>query len=202
MAKNKQVLLIFADIDTDAIVKSEVANIVKATTKGASAKLEYKDDYKKEAGSGTVPASANMLWDAVKENDFKVGEMAYDTDFSLVETSSLEDLDAQLEKIYDLGSKKSLVVIATKDKVFFQGNGIERNAELGTVQAASLAPTIAYIADFPFPADVSAPLIYKVLKGLNFKMKEIQNMQKSVDAMNKALDRNDKNSSWRKHDCA
>ena len=84
----------------------------------------------------------------------------------------------------------------------FYGLGIERGIVLEKpLPAACIAPTLAWIGDLPLPAGVEAAPAYAVLKGLNFKAREIAKLKDANDALMLKIER-DNRKPWDKHDCA
>ena len=111
-------------------------------------------------------------------------------------------MTSDLDQALALSSKKLLIVVACPSLAVFYGLGIERGITLEKpVPAASIAPTIAWLGDLPLPSGVEAPVAYRVIKGLNFKMREVRKLFETNASMMEALERGSRKP-WEKHDCA
>jgi hypothetical protein len=84
----------------------------------------------------------------------------------------------------------------------FMGPGIRQGYRLAKpCQLVSLAPTLAYAAGFPMPADAEGAVLYPLLKEPNFMSKEMEKLRKAVESLEFALGRQQREP-WEKHDCA
>lgn len=200
MATGKKALIVFTSMSADELRASEDPHIVKIRQKGALAPLKVEKDLKTEAGAGS--AGGQTIWDAARAEGFVVEPMGAGTDMAVVDASTEAEVSAALAQAFDTGCKKLLIVVACPTLAIFYGLGVERGVELDKpVPAASIAPTLAWLGDFPLPAQVEAAVAYPVLKGLNFKMREVHKLNDSMNAMMTAMERNNRKP-WDKHDCA
>lgn len=200
MASEKKVLLAFTTLGTEQLLHSEHAGIQKVCQKGTIAPLFVQSDLKKEAGAGAL--SGQAIWEAAKENGFQVGDLSEEADMFIIDADSEAALGDAISKASEMGGKKLLVVIMNKESAIFFGPGVGRGVKLDkAIPATTIAPTVAYLADFALPAQVEAPVAYSVLKELNFKMKEFHKIYNSMNAMMTSLERGNRQP-WDKHDCA
>ena len=201
MPTGKNAIILFSEVSEDVIRNSEAEQLVKIRRKGSIVPLAVQSDYAKEALAGAV--SGQSLAEAAKEGGYVVEPIAAGSDLSIVE--GLDDerslLDA-IDKAFALNTTKMLIVIVTPKLAVFYGLGIERGVDLEKpLPAACIAPTVSWICDLPLPAQVEAAPAYAVLKGLNFKAKEIAKMKNIIAALELKIER-DNRKPWDKHDCA
>lgn len=201
MANQKKTLLVFTSVDADVLRNGTAPSLEKLRQKGALAPLTVEKDLKTEAGAGA--SSGQMIWDAATEAGLVVEPITEEgSDFFVVDAATEEDLIKALDEAFGLSSKKLLVVVACPTLAVFYGLGIERGVTLDApIPAAAIAPTIAWLADLPLPSGVEAPAAYKVIKGLNFKMREVRKLIETNASMMEALERGNRKP-WEKHDCA
>lgn len=201
MATGKNVIILFSTVSESVLRTSEAEQIVKMRRKGALVPLEVKSDVKVEALAGAY-AGESMV-DAALAGGYVVEPIALASELSVVEDLADEAaLLAEIDKAFALATTKMTLAVVTPALALFYGLGIERNIVLEkALPAACIAPTLALIGDLPFPAQVSAAPAYAVLKGLNFKAKEIAKMKDTVDALMLKIER-DNRKPWDKHDCA
>ncbi|WP_320006559.1 hypothetical protein [Maridesulfovibrio sp.] len=112
-------------------------------------------------------------------------------------------LEAALEVISDAADRRTLIVIASNNGLYFAGLGVNKKA--GTVDrsanAADIIATICYVADLPVTADCTGGVLYQILKDPNMKIKEVTKLKEALARMEVALQR-DNREPWDKHDCA
>ncbi len=201
MATGKNVILLFTAVSEDVLKNSQADQLVKMRRKGALVPLSAAGDVKTEALAG-APAGQSLV-DAAQEGGYVVEPIAPGSELSVVEGIADESaLLAEIDKCFDLATTKMLVVVVCPTMALFYGLGIERSVVLEKpLPAGCIAPTIAWIGDLPLPAQVEAAPAYAVIKGLNFKAKEIAKMKDTVDALMLKIER-DNRKPWDKHDCA
>ncbi|HJD98202.1 hypothetical protein [Mailhella massiliensis] len=201
MATGKNVFVLFSQVSDDILKNSEAEILVKMRRKGALVPLSVVNDVKVEALAG-APAGESMA-DAAKAAGYVVEPIAAGSELSVVEDLADEAaLLAELDKAFALASTKMIIVVVTPTMALFYGLGIERNLVLDKpLPAASIAPTLAWLGDLPLPAQVEAAPAYAVIKGLNFKAKEIAKLKDANDALMLKIER-DNRKPWDKHDCA
>ena len=177
MANQKKTLLVFTSVDADVLRNGSAASLEKLRQKGALVPLTVERDLRTEAGAGA--ASGQMIWDAAAEAGLVVEPITEEgSDFFVADAPT----EAELLKVLD----EALSLSITLEK---------------PVPAASIAPTIAWLGDLPLPSGVEAPAAYRVIKGLNFKMREVRKLFETNASMMEALERGSRKP-WEKHDCA
>lgn len=201
MATGKNVFILFSQVSDNVLKNSEAKLLVKMRRKGALVPLSVVNDVKMEALAGAV-AGESMI-DAAKNAGYVVEPIAAGSELSVVEGLDDESaLLAELDKAFAIASTKMILVIVTPTMALFYGLGIERNIVLTSpLPAASIAPTLAWLGDLPLPAQVEAAPAYAVIKGLNFKAREIAKLKDTNDALMLKIER-DNRKPWDKHDCA
>ncbi|OIO05943.1 MAG: hypothetical protein AUJ49_00500 [Desulfovibrionaceae bacterium CG1_02_65_16] len=112
-------------------------------------------------------------------------------------------LEAAVAQISEAVDRRTMVVLAAADGLFFSGLGI--NTKIGSAPRAAVAAdvvaTICYVADLPVPPDLTGAVLYQVLKDPDMKLKEIGKLRDALGRMEVALQR-DNREPWDKHDCA
>ena len=201
MATGKNVFVIVSDASDDFLKNSDAEQMVKLRRKGALVPLTAKGDLVTEALAGAP--SGESIVDAAKAAGYVVEPIAHGSELSLVEGVKGEDaLLAVIDQALSVGSTKMLLVVLGKSSALFYGLGVERGLTLDKpLPAACVAPTLAWIGDLPLPAQVEAAPAYAVIKGLNFKAKEIAKLKDANDALMLKIER-DNRKPWDKHDCA
>lgn len=201
MPTGKNVFVLFSSVSEDVLRSSEAEQLVKMRRKGALVPLTVVSDVKAEALAGA--AQGQSIEDAAKEGGYVVEPIALASELSVVDGLADEAaLLAEIDKAFALSTTKMTLVVVTPTLALFYGLGIERNVVLDkALPAACIAPTLAWIGDLPLPAQVEAAPAYAVLKGLNFKAKEIAKMKDTNDALMLKIER-DNRKPWDKHDCA
>ena len=201
MATGKNVIVLFADVSEDVLLKSEAEQLAKMRRKGSVVRIAAAGDVKVEALAG-APAGQSMV-DAAREGGYVVEPIALASELSIVEGIADEAaLLAEIDKAFALATTKMLLVVVTSTCAMFYGLGIERGVFIEEpVPAACIAPTLAWIGDLPLPEKVQAAPLYRIIKGLNYKAKEIAKLRDSIAALELKIER-DNRKPWDKHDCA
>jgi len=69
---------------------------------------------------------------------------------------------------------------------FMMGPNIKKGVHLERlVQLTGVAPTIAYLLDFPIPAQAEGPILWEVMEDPDFRRKEMQLLRKQLDRWKK-----------------
>ena len=201
MATGKNVFVIISDATDEFLKTSEAEQMIKLRRKGALVPLTAQHDLVVEALAG-APAGESIV-DAAKAGGYVVEPIAPGSELSLVEgVKGEEALLAVIDQALGVNSTKMLLVVLGKSSALFYGLGIERGLTLEkALPAACVAPTLAWIGDLPLPAQVEAAPAYAVIKGLNFKAKEMAKLKDANDALMLKIER-DNRKPWDKHDCA
>lgn len=201
MATGKNVFVIFADVADDLLAKGEAEQLVKMRRKGALVPLTVTKDLKTEALAGAMEGES--IADAARSAGYVVEPIAPGSELSVADGVMDEaGLLAVLDQALAIPSTRMLIVVVARTLALFYGLGIERGIVLEkALPAACIAPTLAWIGDLPLPAGVEAAPAYAVLKGLNFKAKEIAKLKDANDALMLKIER-DNRKPWDKHDCA
>lgn len=201
MATGKNVFVIFADVADDLLAKGEAEQLVKMRRKGALVPLTVTKDLKTEALAGAMEGES--IADAARSAGYVVEPIAPGSELSVADGVMDEaGLLAVLDQALAIPSTRMLIVVVARTLALFYGLGIERGIVLEKpLPAACIAPTLAWIGDLPLPAGVEAAPAYAVLKGLNFKAREIAKLKDANDALMLKIER-DNRKPWDKHDCA
>lgn len=201
MATGKNVFLFFADVPGEVLATGEAEQLVKMRRKGALIPLTVTNDLETEALAG-APAGESII-DAARADGYVVEPVGPGSELSVVRGIKDEAaLLAALDQALAIPSAKMLIVVATPGMALFYGLGVERGLVREKAQpAACIAPTLAWLGDLPLPAQVEAAPAYAVLKGLNYKAKEIARLKDANDALMLKIER-DNRKPWDKHDCA
>ena len=201
MATGKNVFVILSDATDEFLKTSEAEQMVKLRRKGALVPLTARHDLVVEALAG-APAGESIV-DAAKAGGYVVEPIAHGSELSLVEgVKGEEALLAVIDQALGVNSTKMLLVVLGQSSALFYGLGIERGLVLEkALPAACVAPTLAWLGDLPLPAEVEAAPAYAVIKGLNFKAKEMAKLKDANDALMLKIER-DNRKPWDKHDCA
>ncbi|WP_295637664.1 hypothetical protein [uncultured Mailhella sp.] len=202
MATGKNVFIIVSDASDEFLKNSEAEQMVKLRRKGALVPLKAEHDLVTEALAGSAAGGESMV-DAARAGGYVVEPMAHGSELSLVEgVKGEEALLAVLDQAFGVNSTKMLLVVLGQNSAVFYGLGIERGLVLDReLPAACVAPTLAWLGDLPLPAQVEAAPAYAVIKGLNFKAKEMAKLKDTNDALMLKIER-DNRKPWDKHDCA
>ncbi len=92
------------------------------------------------------------------------------------------------------GDQRSIMIMV--------GPGFKKGYRLSrTMWLTDIVPTICHIMNWPLPKDVEGAVVYQAFKDLNIMQSHIESLQKSLDSMEKALSRGERQP-WDKHDCA
>jgi len=92
------------------------------------------------------------------------------------------------------GDQRSIMVMYGPG--FKKGYRLKRNMWL-----TDIVPTICHILNWPMPKDVEGAVIYQAFKDPNVIQNHVENLQRSLESMEKALSRGERQP-WDKHDCA
>ena len=201
MATGKNVFVIFTDLADEIMKSSEAEPFAKLRRKGAIVPLAAAKDVRLEALAGA--GEGESIVDAAKAAGHAVGPVAAGSELSVTDNVHGEtELCAVLDQVFAVASPKMLVVVVAPAMALFYGLGIERNVMLEKpLPAACIAPTLAWLGDLPLPSGVQAAPAYGVIKGLNYKAKEIAKLRDGYEALMLKIER-DNRKPWDKHDCA
>ncbi|NJB66494.1 hypothetical protein GGQ74_000134 [Desulfobaculum xiamenense] len=187
MADKKVILLTAATADLAA------GDAVKKFAKKAVSLNTY--------AAGDVLAEASQVAGAVKvAPEGLAAAFEGDAAFAIVEAGA--DLNATMDAVLEAADRRTLVVLAADNGLFFYGLGVKKKEEIARAAAAcDVVPTICYVADLEVPAETTGAVLYQVLKDPNLKMNEINKLKEALSRMEAALQR-DNREPWDKHDCA
>jgi len=96
----------------------------------------------------------------------------------------------------ELGSGDQRSIMVMYGPGFKRGYRLKRNMWL-----TDIVPTICHILNWPMPKDVEGAVIYQAFKDPNVIQNHVENLQRSLESMEKALSRGERQP-WDKHDCA
>ncbi|SKA67317.1 hypothetical protein [Desulfobaculum bizertense] len=187
MADKKAILVSAATVDFAA-----GDSLKKFAKKAASVKDFTCGDVLAEAAkvSGAVSAAPEAL------------AKAFEDDAAFAYCSLGDDQEAGMAQVIEAADRRTLVVLAAENGLYFYGLGVKKKGEVERSAAAQdVIPTICYVADLEIPADATGAVIYQALKDPNLKMSEINKLKDAISRMEAALQR-DNREPWDKHDCA
>lgn len=144
-----------------------------------------------------------MIWDAAAEAGLVVEPITEEgSDFFVADAPTEAELLKVLDEALALSSKKLLIVVACPSLAVFYGLGIERASRWKNrfPPLPSRPPSPGW-AIFPCLPVWKRPAAYRVIKGLNFKMREVRKLFETNASMMEALERGSRKP-WEKHDCA
>jgi len=96
----------------------------------------------------------------------------------------------------ELGSGNQRSIMLMSGPGFKKGYRLKR-----TMWLTDIVPTACHLLNWPVPKDTEGAVVYQAFKDPNIIQGHIESLQKSLESMEKALARGEKNP-WDKHDCA
>ncbi len=204
MASDKKVILIFSGCDAAALSTSSAPETAKLFQKGAylkNAKACAATDIKTLAGAGS--SSGETLWQAAEAAGYTVAGLDKEFDMCVLEAGPAQaDVEKALAAALEAADRSTLLALVAKDGIVFYGTGIAKGVVIEKDAChCCVAPTVAYVANFPVPAQCEAPIAYAALKDINLKLNEINKLKESIHNMEAAMERKARQP-WDKHDCA
>lgn len=128
---------------------------------------------------------------------------AFEAGAAFVYTEAGKDAEACMSAVMAAIDRRTMVVWAGPDAVWFGGLGTRKGGATDRkVAAADIIPTISYVTDIPLTGGEEGAVIYQVLKDPNLKAKEINRLKDAVARMEAAMERAEGHDPWKKHDCA
>ncbi len=86
--------------------------------------------------------------------------------------------------------------------MLMSGPGFKKGYRLKrTMWLTDIVPTACHLLNWPVPKDTEGAVVYQAFKDPNIIQGHIESLQKSLESMEKALARGERNP-WDKHDCA
>lgn len=202
MATQKKCVLMFTDVPSSAILADDAPVFAKLKEKGCVCPLlDGADKLEIMAASGAE--EGETLWAAAEAAGLRLGSAPGEGDMLVVR--GLRDPTALRQCLADTlerADRGTLLALVSPGAAFFHGFGAARGVRLDKpASPTAVAPTIAYILNYPVPAQAEGPILYAALKDRNMKRRECIGYQESIDALEHALERNSRQP-WDKHDCA
>ena len=202
MASDKKVILIFTGCEASAILNAGTPALTKFLGKGVSlTNVAAADNLKLAAAAGNK--EGQTLWDAAEENDFVVAGLEKNFDMCVLDVDAdAAKVEATLAQALEIAGRSTVVALVAPKLIVFYGPGFAKGKTIDAEYCpCTVAATVAYVANFPLPANCAAPVCYAALKDINYKFNEIKKLQESITNMEAAMERQSRKP-WDKHDCA
>lgn len=202
MPVEKKVILVFTPCAGKDIQSATSPAMSKLLQKGAlCTNVVVKGDAKSLAGAGAE--KGEMIWEAAVRKDFVVGKLDDNFDMCVLDAgTSVTEVETTLAAALEKAERTTVIVLVAAGTIVFYGPGFAKGKVLDTqICPCCVAPTVAYVADFPVPADCEAPIAYAALKDMDYKLNEIRKLQETIHNMEAAVERKSRQP-WDKHDCA
>ena len=206
MASEKKVILVFTSCDGKAIASAGTPAIAKLLQKGALfSKVKTGGEVKTRAAAGAE--SGETLWDAAVAQGFVVGELPAlaegKADMAVIDAGAAPaDVEKTMADVLEAADRSTLIVLVAAGAIVFYGPGIAKGKVVDKeICPCCVAPTVAYVANFPVPAQCGAPVAYAAFKDINVKLNEFKKLQETIVNMEAAMERKGRQP-WDKHDCA
>ncbi len=203
MASYEKAILVFTGCDSKAITGASSPAIGKLLRKGVLLNnVSGQGDIKTIAAAG-AEGGGETLWDAAAAKDFVVGELSEEFDLAVVEAgNSADELEKSMAQALDAAGRSTVVAVVGDGTVVFYGPGFAKGKVIDKKFSPScVAPTVAYVANFPVPAQCEGVVAYAAFNDVNIKLKEINKLKSAIKNMEAAMERKARQP-WDKHDCA
>ncbi len=203
MASYEKVILVFTACDSKTMTGASSPAISKLLRKGVLLKnMSGQGDIKTLAASGTEEGG-ETLWEAAVTKEFVVGKLGEEFDMAVVESgSSADELENSMAQVLNVAGRSSVVAVIGDGAVVFYGPGFAKGKVIDKkFSPTCVAPTVAYVANFPVPAQCEGVVAYAAFNDINIKLKEINKLKAAVRNMEAAMERKTRQP-WDKHDCA
>lgn len=205
MASDKKVILIFTSCDGKSVVSASTPALTKLLQKGALfTRVKSEGDVKTMAATGTYEGeSGETLWGAAIAQGFVVAGIQGNYDMAVLDAgASAAEVETTMAEALEAADRATLIVLVASGAIVFYGPGIAKGKVVDSeICPCCVAPTVAYVANFPVPAQCAAPVAYAALKDINLKLREFQKLQETITNMEAAMERKSRQP-WDKHDCA
>lgn len=202
MSTEKKAILVFTSCDGSALRAAETPALKKLHDKGVVfTNVKASGDSKAMAGAGA--AAGQTLWDAASAQKLVVKGLHEGFDLCVLDAgATVTEVESLMTEVMEVTNRMMLIVLVGKDTVVFHGTGIAKGKVVDKeLCVCSVAPTVAYVINFPVPEQCEAPIAYAALKDINAKFNEIKKLQETILGMEAAVERNSRQP-WDKHDCA
>lgn len=202
MASEKKVVLVFTSFPGQELAAASSPALAKFVQKGVLfSKVDTSGNAKARAGAGAD--SGESLWDAAAAQDFNVAALGAGFDMCVIDAAAdPAGLEKVMAEVAEASDRSTLVVLVADGAVLLSGPGMAKGRIVEqALDVAFVAPTVAYVANFPVPAQCVAPVAYAALKDVNYKLSEIRKLQTTINNLEAAIERKSRQP-WDKHDCA
>lgn len=200
MASEKKVVLIFTDCDHAALSAASGPALGKLHAKGC---LLSRVSGGGKAAAASGAEQGETLWAAAERGGFVVAGPDAEFDMCVLDApADAAGVETVVAPLLEWAGRSTLFALVARDSVLFYGPGIAKGGVVDTaLDFSCVAPTVAYVADFPVPADCAGPVAYAALKDRNYKLEEMRRLQTTIANMESAMERKARRP-WDKHDCA
>jgi hypothetical protein len=202
MASEKKVILVFTACDGKSLGASAGPSLAKLLQKGTLfSNVTAGADRKAAAAAGAK--AGETLWDAAVAQGFVVGDLKKNFDMCVLDAGpAAADVEKVMADVLETADRSTLIVLVAAGAIIFYGPGIAKGKVVDRETCACVvAPTVAYAANFPVPAQCEAPVAYAAFKDINYKLNEFKKLQETINNMEAAVERKGRQP-WDKHDCA
>ena len=207
MASDKKVVLIFSGYEGKSLGDASTPGLSRLLQKGTLFTNTICTGHSHGASVKTLAASGaeqgETLWEAAEARGLSVGALTEPFDMCVLDISAEEqELEKTVSEVLEVADRSTLIVLLTHGAMVFCGPGIAKGKVVTKETCPCVvAPTVAYVADFPVPAGCEAPIAYAALKDINLKLNEIKKLNDTIANMEAAIERKARQP-WDKHDCA
>lgn len=205
MASDKKVILVSTPCDGKAVVSASTPALAKLLQKGTLfTHVKSEGDVKTMAATGTYNGEAGeTLWDAAGAQGFVVADIQSNYDMAVLDAgASAAEVETAMAGVLEAADRSTLIVLIASGAIVFHGPGIAKGKVVDSeIRPCCVAPTVAYVANFPVPSQCAAPVAYAALKDINLKLREFQKLRETITNMEAAMERKSRQP-WDKHDCA
>lgn len=203
MASAKKLILVFTDCGAKSIAGSSSPLTSKFVQKGCYFSNVPGDASATKAKAAAGAPSGQTIWDAAKAQGLVMDSLVEEFDICVLDVGgSTDDVEKVLKEVLDVAGRVGVIALVAGGRIFFYGPDIAKGKVVDTETSAQVvAPTLAYLANFPMPDNRVAPVTYAALKDINFKFNEIKKLQSAVINMEAAMERKSRQP-WDRHDSA
>ncbi|MBO4317359.1 MAG: hypothetical protein J5855_03660 [Mailhella sp.] len=202
MASDKKVVLLFTGCEASAILEAGTPALAKLLGKGvALTNVSAAENFRQAAAAGNKDGQA--IWEAAEDHDFVVTGLSENFDMCVLDAEAdAASVEAAVAGILEVAGRNTVVAHVAPKLIVFYGPGFAKGKSIDAEYCpCTVAATVAYVANFPLPANCAAPVCYAALKDINYKFNEIKKLQESITNMEAAMERQSRKP-WDKHDCA
>ena len=202
MESYEKAIIIFSGCESKAMTESSSPAIAKLLRKGTLLKnVSREGDIKTQAAAGA--GTGETIWEAAATHGFVVGGLDEQFDMAVLDAgASVGELEDAVIKTMEAASRTTVIAVVLAGGIVFYGLGFAKGKTVeDEYTPCCVAPTVAYVANFPVPAQCRGAVAYAALNNINLKLKEITKLKGAIKNMEVAMERKARQP-WDKHDCA